>query len=235
MHLRAQELCKSVDSAIANRKRMVSNRDFVTFEIVSEKASRVGQQDKDVSDHKIHWSKSQCTPAFWRKALNSKESVKAGRSGNQSNLNEAVLSRWLSWWEYGFRCGSSSWGICVKFYSEFKILEWEKINYTIHIMSFSLYQWYTIFYPFIKLLIAGQGTHWLGFDSNHHLCLSFPARHLFQRAVVRFKLISFVWCRITVLSWSRWNKCTSSKYYEYSWLWRNSILSSVRKCCVPSL
>ena len=101
-------------------------------------------------------------------------------------------------------------------------------------MSFSLYQWYTISYPFIKLLIAGQGTHWLGFDSNHHLCLSFPARHLFQRAVVRFKLISFVWCRITVLSWSRWNKCTSSKYYEYSWLWRNSIISSVRKCCVPS-
>ena len=54
MHLSTQELCKSVDSAIANRKRMVSNRDFVTFEIVSEKASHVGQQDKDVSDHKIH-------------------------------------------------------------------------------------------------------------------------------------------------------------------------------------
>ena len=60
-------------------------------------------------------------------------------------------------------------------------------------MSFSLYQRYTIFYPFIKLLIAGQGTHWLGFDSNHHLCLPFPARHLFQRAVVRFKLISLVY------------------------------------------
>ena len=41
-------------------------------------------------------------------------------------------------------------------------------------------------------------------------------------------------CRITVLSWSRWNKCTSSKYYEYSWLSKNYILSSVRKCCVPS-